>query len=145
MLTADNTHVRFTNPADSGEHAAKEKLLFHYMHGSEELGRPFLYEVALLSSKKDLDPAALLGKTVGVELDLPDSPVQPIGGHRYFHGYVTHLARQGRHGKYYAYSASIRPWLSLLGRASNCRIFQSKSIPDIIKEVFSGYTKMFAA
>jgi type VI secretion system secreted protein VgrG len=140
MLTADNTHVRFTNPADSGEHAANEKLLFHYMHGNEELGRPFLYEVAFLSSKKDLDPAALLGKTIGVELDLPDSPVQPIGGHRYFHGYMTHLARTGRHGKYYAYSASVRPWTWLLGRARNCRIFQNKSIPDIIKEVFSGYT-----
>jgi type VI secretion system secreted protein VgrG len=140
MLTADNTHVRFTNPADSGEHAANEKLLFHYMQGSEELGSPFLYEVAFLSPKSNLDPAALLGKTVGVELDLPDSPLQPIGGHRYFHGYVTHLARQGRHGKYYAYSARVRPWLSLLGRTSNCRIFQNKTVPDIIKEVFSEYT-----
>ena len=111
MLREDNTHVRFTNPADSGEHAANEELLFHYMHGSEELGRPFLYEVAFLSSKSNLAPAALLGKTVSVELDLPNGVVQPIGGHRYFHGFVTHLSRQGRHGKYYAYSASVRPWL----------------------------------
>jgi type VI secretion system secreted protein VgrG len=140
MLSEDNVHVRFTKPADGGQNAASEQLLFRYMQGSEELGSPFRYEVAFLSPKSNLDPAALLGKTVGVELDLPDSPLLPVSGHRYFHGYVTHLARQGRHGKYYAYSASIRPWLSLLGRASNCRIFQNKSIPDIIKEVFGGYT-----
>jgi type VI secretion system secreted protein VgrG len=140
MSSEDNVHVRFTKPAEGDKKASGEELLFHYMHGSEELGSPFLYEVAFLSPKSNLDPAALLGKTVGVELDLPESPLLPVSGHRYFHGYVTHLARQGRHGKYYAYSASIRPWLSLLGRARNCRIFQNKSIPDIIKEVFSGYT-----
>jgi type VI secretion system secreted protein VgrG len=140
MSSADNVHVRFVKPAEGDKIACGEKLLFRHMHGSEEMGKPFIYEIAFLSSKSKLDPAALLGKTVGVELDLPDSAVQPIGGHRYFHGYVTHLARQGRHGKYYAYSASVRPWIWLLGRARNCRIFQNKSIPDIIKEVFGGYT-----
>ena len=35
-----------------------------------------------------------------------------------------------------AYRAEIHPWLWFLTRTTDCRIFQDKSVPDIVKEVF---------
>ena len=37
------------------------------------------------------------------------------------------------------YRATIVPWLWFLTRTSDCRIFQNKTVPDIIEEVFQGY------
>jgi type VI secretion system secreted protein VgrG len=37
------------------------------------------------------------------------------------------------------YSATVRPWLWLLTQASNCRIFQDKTVPEIIKQVFRSH------
>ena len=107
-----------------------EDLLFHAMHGTEELGRPFVYELDLLSLKQDLPLDDVLGHASCVELDLPN------GDTRYFHGYVTHFSQVGRHGGYAAYRAELRPWLWFLSRTQDCRIFQQQTVPDIIKEVF---------
>lgn len=46
------------------------------------------------------------------------------------------MARQGRHRKFHVYSATVRPWIWLLSRAYDCRIFQGQTIPAIIKDVF---------
>ena len=116
-----------------------DQLLFHHMEAEEELGRPFKYDLTLLSESGDLVLADLLGQLVTVELDLPDTTATPNDGIRYFNGYVTRFSRQGAHRQFHVYSATVRPWLWLLGQTSNCRIFQDKSIPDIIKEVFRGH------
>ncbi len=129
MPVLSNTEVRFKIPDDN-------RLLFHHMHGSEELGKPFLYEITFFSEDGGLTPQDLLGQTVTVELDLPSNPVSPNNGHRYFNGYVTRMARLGRHRKYHTYTAAVRPWIWLLSRARDCRIFQDKTVPEIIKAVF---------
>lgn len=129
MPVLSNTQVRFTIPADN-------RLLFHHMHGSEELGKPFLYELTFFSEEGNLTPEDLLGQTVTVELDLPDNSMLPNDGHRYFNGHVTRMARLGRHRSYHTYIATVRPWIWLLSRARDCRIFQDMTIPEIIKEVF---------
>ncbi len=107
-----------------------EDLLFRSMNGTEELGRPFIYELELLSPKEDITLDDVLGQEACVTLDLPS------GGQRFFHGYVTHFAQIGRRGDYAAYSMQLRPWLWLLTRTADCRIFQQKTAPDIIKAVF---------
>src|ERR1035437_10236050 len=129
MPVLSNAQVRFTI-------SANKKLLFHHMHGSEELGKPFLYEITFFSEDGNLKPEDLLGQTVTVELDLPDNPMSPNDGHRYFNGYVTRMIRLGRHRKYHTYSAVVRPWIWLLSRARDCRIFQDKTVPEIIKSMF---------
>src|SRR5690606_5191972 len=42
----------------------------------------------------------------------------------------------GMHNGLFAYRLVLRPWLWLLSRTEDCRIFSSKSVPDIIREVF---------
>ena len=111
-------------------------LLFYRMHGSESLGSLFQYELGLLSENPAIDPGKLLGQNVTVSMDMPD------GSQRFFNGYVIHFAQHGILDGLAYYTANVQPWLWFLTRAANCRIFQQKSVPDIIKQVFSdqGFT-----
>ncbi len=122
MPVQSKTHVRFTLPDD-------KSLLFHHMHGSEELGKPFLYEIAFFSEEADLTPKDLLGQTVTIELDLPDNPVLPNEGHRYFNGYITRMARMGRYRRYHTYTATVRPWIWLLYLVGRVTVASSRTRP----------------
>ncbi|MET3134155.1 type VI secretion system secreted protein VgrG [Oxalobacteraceae bacterium GrIS 1.11] len=104
-------------------------LLFRAMHGSEQLGRLSEYRVQLLSTRHDVKIADVLGKTMGIRLALPDEKV------RDFNGIVTRFCCTGWSGEFSMYEATLHPWLWLLTRSSNCRIFQDKTVLEIIKEV----------
>ena len=58
------------------------------------------------------------------------------GGQRYFHGIVARCSQNIDTGQFASYEVTLRPWLWLLSRTSDCRIFQNLSIPQIIKQVF---------
>lgn len=55
---------------------------------------------------------------------------------RDFHGVCVEARFLGFDGGFWRYVADVRPWLWLLKQRQNKRIFQQKSIPDIISEVF---------
>ena len=127
-----DAQVRFISPLG-------DQLLFRRMQGEDELGQPFKYDLLLLSEDGDLVLSDLLGQVVTVELDLPETTPTPNDGVRYFNGYVTRFSRHGVDRNYHVYYATIRPWLWLLSKASNSRIFQNKTVPEIIKEVFRAH------
>ncbi len=109
-------------------------LLFHGMHAREEMGRLGEYQLDLLSPKKDVNPDDILGKNVTVKIALPDDST------RYFNGFVSRFSAGGRsYGRYFRYSAVVRPWLWFLTRTTDCRIFQEMAVPDIIKKVFGDH------
>lgn len=111
-------------------------LLFYQMHGSEQLSEPYLYNLELLSESSTINPEALLGESVTIGLELDNNKW------RYFNGFVSRFGQYGNQGGYHHYRAEVRPWLWFLTRASNCRIFQNQTAPDIIKQVFrdQGFT-----
>jgi type VI secretion system secreted protein VgrG len=108
----------------------EDVLLFHGMSAQEEMSRPFLYQLDLLSPKKDVPVNDILGKKVTIKLGLPDDQT------RYFSGHVTRFSQGGQYGRYYRYYATVRPWLWFLTRTADCRIFQDMKVPEIIKKVF---------
>jgi type VI secretion system secreted protein VgrG len=119
-----------------------EALVLLRMSGQEELAR--LPEFRLeFTSDRDVKPQEILGKNISWALELPASEV------RYFNGFVTAFAEAGeitvgafensRKGKAYQYHATVHPWLWFLTRASNCRIFQQKSVLEIVELVFADY------
>jgi type VI secretion system secreted protein VgrG len=110
-----------------------DALLLQSMAGREELSRPFGYELVLLSTDTTIKAASMLGQGLTVELELADQKI------RYFNGIVSRFARGGTVGRYAQYRATIRPWLWLLSRTADCRIFQNMTVPDVIKQVFRGY------
>jgi type VI secretion system secreted protein VgrG len=111
----------------------EDVLLFHGMHGREEMSRLSEYELDLLSERADIDLDEILGKNVTVKLALADDQA------RYFNGYVTRFAQSGTFGRYHRYSAVVRPWLWFLTRTADCRIFQDMTVPDIVKAVFADH------
>jgi type VI secretion system secreted protein VgrG len=108
-------------------------LLFHSMTATEELGRLFQFELELLSNEPDLNFDDLLGQNVTVRLELPDDKT------RYFNGFVSRFSQEGTYEDFNAYSITVHPWLWFLTRCADCRIFQQKTVPDIIKEVFGDH------
>jgi type VI secretion system secreted protein VgrG len=107
-------------------------LSFEHMAGWEALGKPFEYQVDLLSKSADVDVAAVLGKPMSIELSVEG------GSPRHFHGITARFGQVGNDGEHIRYRATLRPWLWLLTRTSNCRIFQGgKTVVDIVKQVFS--------
>ncbi|NBF00942.1 type VI secretion system tip protein VgrG [Pseudomonas sp. Fl5BN2] len=105
-------------------------LLLKSMGGGEELGRLFDYQLQLTSSDANIDLNQLLGKPMGLSVQLDG------GGQRHFHGIVARCSQNIDTGQFASYQVTLRPWLWLLSRTSDCRIFQNLSIPQIIKQVF---------
>jgi type VI secretion system secreted protein VgrG len=64
-------------------------LLFKTLKTEESLGRLFDYDIMALSFQSDIDPNAIIGNIVTVNLELPN------GGTRYFNGYVTSFGWTG--------------------------------------------------
>jgi len=116
---------------------------FHLQHvsGQEELGRLGQYQLELLSERGDVKASDLLGKNVTFVLEMQGGQEQ-----RFYNGYVTRFSILGqvqttayRSNIGYLYQITLHPWLWFLTRTANCRIFQQKKVPDIIKEVFDLY------
>jgi len=107
-----------------------EVLLLKDMGGGDELGRLFNYELQLHSLDNAIDLNQVLGKPMCVSMQLDG------GGERHFHGIVARFSQNVDQGQFASYQATLRPWLWLLTRTSDCRIFQNLTIPQIIKQVF---------
>jgi type VI secretion system secreted protein VgrG len=105
-------------------------LLLKHLGGSDELGRLFEYELQLTSADGAIDLNLLLGKPMSLSLQLAD------GSKRFFHGLVARCSQGVNRGQFASYQVTLRPWLWLLSRTSDCRIFQNQTIPQIIKQVF---------
>src|SRR6202521_2249006 len=104
-------------------------LLFHRMTATEELGRLGDYQLDILSERGDIDLDKILGQRVTIKMELADDTS------RYFTVYVTRFSQLGMYGRYYSYHATLKPWFWFLTRTADCRMFQEKSAPEIIKEV----------
>ena len=105
------------------------------MSGNEELGRLFEYDLELLSPDVNIKLTDVLGKSVTVTVHLRE------GGFRYFNGYVSRFTYAGFHGDSAVYRATLHPWVWFLTRTADCRIFNTQSVPDIVKRVFGYYTE----
>jgi type VI secretion system secreted protein VgrG len=110
-----------------------DKLQFRSMSALEEVSRLFELQVIAVSESADLDADEILGTAVAVSLET--GPEQK----RWFHGIVAAFGLEDIEGRFYTYRLTLRPWLWLLTRSSNVRIFQEMSVIDIVNEVFSAY------
>lgn len=115
--------------------AGVAELLLERLQGVEHLSRPFSYALDLFSESATIDFGGLLGKPLSAHVELED------GSKRHFHGRVVRFTQgvtiQTVKKPLTAYRAEVVPWLSLLDFASDCRIYQDKSVPEIIKDVFN--------
>ncbi len=133
MPTITQKHRFFAVNTPLGE----DVLVFGRMTAVERLGEPFEFDLELLSERTDIDLLEVLGKNMTVRMELPQARG---GGTRYFNGFVTRFSYLGMRGQRYGlYRARLNPWLWFLTRTSDCRIFQSQTVPDIIQSIFRGH------
>jgi type VI secretion system secreted protein VgrG len=111
-----------------------DAVWFREMRGSEALSELFEYEVRLHSTESGLSAKAMLGQPCTMKLQTHNS-----GAPRPFNAICTRFGAGGREGEHLIYAATLRPWLWLAGRRSDCKIFQFKSVPDIVLDVLGRY------
>lgn len=111
--------------------ASEETLMFESLSASEELGRLFSMDITALSTQATHDPLDMLGKDVSVALELQDD------SKRYLHGHVTSFGLAGVSSGFFQYRMTVQPWLMFLARRANNRIFQEKSVKDILEVIFN--------
>jgi type VI secretion system secreted protein VgrG len=99
--------------------------------GEEYLSGLFHFTLELKSTAKTAAFSNIVGKPVGLEIELAQDGVQ-----RHIHGIVGRFVQGGHDDRQATYFADLYPWLWLLSHGSDCRIFQEKTVPDIIKQVF---------
>ena len=90
-------------------------------------------DVSVLGKDPNIPADKLLGKAVTVSVRMRDQTTRELSG------YVTRFTQSGTDGAYYAYQMTVRPWLWMLTRTADCRIFQDMSVPDIVKSVFADH------
>jgi type VI secretion system secreted protein VgrG len=116
----------------------EDVLLLKSMSGSERLGRPFEYQLELASEDPQVKAEDIVGQNVTIRVELG------AGRSRYFNGYVSRFTQVTAYGRLARYRATVVPWLWFLTRCADCRIFQEKTVPEIIKQVFRdrGFTDL---
>ena len=110
-------------------------MFIQRVSGRESLGRPFEVATSVVTKNDDFSFDDLIGTPVSVKIKMGEQ------GERFVHGFVTQMIHSGysKQGQS-KYDLSIAPWLWFLTKASNCRIFQNKTVPEIIEAVFDEYS-----
>jgi type VI secretion system secreted protein VgrG len=124
-LSQDQQQVKLTTPL--GENT----LALASFSAAEGLSELFEILVEAVSTQANLDFASTLGLGSTITLKTQDDKK------RYFHGVMTEARWAGISEDLSRYQLVLRPWLWLLTRTSDCKIFSQKSPIDIIKQVFS--------
>ena len=129
--------------------AGTDVLLLDSVTGVEGVSRPFRYVLNMMSQVETGNPAKviphqLVGTSMTVKVSLTNIGPGETIGERYITGLCERFVQSGAGDEFAVFSATIVPWFSFLNYATNCRIFQDKSVPDIITEVVGtyGYTSM---
>ncbi len=113
----------------------KDVLLVKDMEGEEGLSRLFSFKLNLLSGNPNISFKNIIGKKVTLAVDLQD------GKFRYLNGIVSEFyqlsaSESSRSENLMSlYTATVVPYLWLLTRTADSRIFQNKSVPDIVEKI----------
>ena len=92
-----------------------------------------LYEMVVdcRSFEHDLPLDKMLGQSLTLEMKKVSGT--SLSSDQYLNGFVTKAIYTRQDHGYSTYRLIVRPWLWFLKLTSNCRIFQEKSTPDILK------------
>lgn len=127
MAEDQKTYLIVTTPLDE----SSRKFLLVNLEGEEGISELFFYRLTITTEDNNVDMSKLLGEKITAVIEFYN------GKKRFINGIVTRLIQNGNDNRHTTYYAEIRPWLWELSLTSDNKIFQNKSVPDIIKEVFS--------
>lgn len=112
----------------------EDVLLLRAFEGDEAISRMFAFDLELLSENSSIAYDDIVGKSVTLRMTLTD------GSPRFWNGYVSRFVQGEQDSKASVYRARVVPWLWFLDQTADCRIFQNKTVPDIVKQLFKEYS-----
>lgn len=118
----------------------RSDLVLVDFHGTEGLSQNFEFHVRLASQDSNIELKKLIGQPVTITLQLTDALAS--SEERYFNGYVANFTHLDHDGSFTVYSATLVPWLWMLSRSRDIRIFQEENTEAILSKVFRDYGKI---
>ena len=109
----------------------EDTLLPHRIVGEESLSQLYRYTLDCLSVDTHLELKELLGQPIEVAILLPE------GGERLLTGLVTRAEQAGADGGFAKYVLTIEPALATLAYRRNSRVFQDKTVPQIVETILN--------
>ncbi|WP_339541483.1 type VI secretion system Vgr family protein, partial [Pseudomonas sp. RA_15y_Pfl1_P12] len=129
LFSAQNRRlIKLTTPAIN-----EQELLLESFSGTEALSTLFSFELSLLSQDARLELKSLIGQPAQLEIELA------TGELRYIHGFISRFSLQDSDNGLARYTATLGPWLWMLTRRQDSRVFQEQTVEAIIRSVLAGY------
>ncbi len=94
---------------------------------AERISVPFELD-ATLASEEEIKPQSMMGTAATMTFRIKEDE-------RFFNGIVNRFQQTGVSGRFFLYKARVVPLFWLLSLERDCRIFQEKSVPDIVKKI----------
>jgi type VI secretion system secreted protein VgrG len=150
--------LTLSGPALPLQSTGEPALLLESIRGEEALSEIYAYELFALTpldstmsmeKSANLDLLVMLGKELTVTIQLDRMGTLRAGlsgranigtGEREISGIVTNAAFAGQLDRQCRYRITLEPWLALTKKRSDYRIFQHKSVVEIIDDVLHAYS-----
>lgn len=107
-----------------------DALILASAQWKERLGQPFQGHINFISEESSIDLESMIKQSISLKLDSRTDHAL------WFHGFVGRFEYTGELGRLHQYRATLVPTIELLRHSGGCRIFQEKSVPDIVKSIF---------
>jgi type VI secretion system secreted protein VgrG len=118
---------------DAGAEPASGGLLVEAFAANDEVNGIGARDVIVLSTSAYVELDELLGQPATLEVSLAD------GTRTSFAGDISEVAMLGSDGGLARYRVRMSPWMWRLGQVRNSRVWQDKTVIDIINSVFEAY------
>ena len=93
-------------------------------------------DVIVLSTNSMVDLPSLMGQRAGLTASLAD------GSRTTFYGEITQVAMLGSEGGLARFRLRLTPWLWRLSQVRNSRVWQDKTVIEIVDDVFNTYAPL---
>jgi type VI secretion system secreted protein VgrG len=109
----------------------EDELRVLRVRGEEGISMPFRFELELVSDNPGVDLAGVVGKTAALA-------IRGYEKDRYVHAVVSRFEQGAIGTRFTRYFAQLVPRFWKLSLREDSRMFQEKSVPDILKAVLDG-------
>lgn len=114
----------------------EDVLLLQGFTGRDGLSRLFHYDLRMYSENRVIPFDKIVGRQATIKLVLADNKTE-----RYVNGFINSFSQGGSSTTFAYYQATLVPWVWMLTRTTNCRIFQNMTAPDIIQKILDEHIK----
>jgi type VI secretion system secreted protein VgrG len=133
---ASATRLLVLSIADGKAEMSSDELLVEAFSCTDTLQEIGARDVIALSTNAFIDLKSLLGKTGELKISLADGTRATFGGD------ISEVAMLGSEGGMARFRLRLSPWMWRLSQVRNSRVWEEKSVIDIIESVFEGYRPM---